>query len=142
MRVIEILNPFTDSQPFAVPLFADRCQAGFPSPAQDYIERDLDLNQYCVEHKSATYYVRAAGESMKDARIQNGDLLVVDKSLKARHGDIVIASVSGEFTVKMLLLQPRIALQPMNSDFPTLYMDPDDLEIWGVVTFNIQNLRG
>lgn len=89
------------------PLFADRCQAGFPSPATDYAEQELDLNSYCISRPAATFFLRASGESMNQAGVQNGDLLVVDRAEKPQHGDIVIAEIDGEFTVKRLLLRPR-----------------------------------
>ncbi len=96
------------------PFFADLVQCGFPSPAQDYVEKRIDLNELLVQHPSATYFVKAAGDSMIDAGIDEGDLLVVDSARKAEHGDIVIAAVGGEFTVKKLQLLPRVQLNPMN----------------------------
>lgn len=87
-----------------IPLYSDLVQCGFPSPAQDYVEQRIDLNELLVNHPSATYFVKAAGDSMKDAGIGEGDLLVVDSSRTAVHGDIVIAAVDGEFTVKKLQL--------------------------------------
>ncbi|HAO0778052.1 TPA: peptidase, partial [Escherichia coli] len=71
------------------PLFADRCQAGFPSPATDYAEQELDLNSYCISRPAATFFLRTSGESMNQAGVQNGDLLVVDRAEKPQHGDIV-----------------------------------------------------
>lgn len=117
-----------------LPLFADHVPAGFPSPAQDYVEAELDLNSYCIRHPSATYFLRASGNSMADAGMRDGDLLVVDKSLTPQHGDIVIASVDGEFTVKKLQTRPRLALCPMNPAYAPIYPDPDALEIFGIVT--------
>ncbi|ELG3412756.1 translesion error-prone DNA polymerase V subunit UmuC [Salmonella enterica] len=96
------------------PLFTERCPAGFPSPAADYTEDELDLNAYCIRRPSATYFVRAIGDSMKDMGLHSGDLMVVDKAEKPMQGDIVIAETDGEFTVKSLQLKPRIALLPMN----------------------------
>ena len=88
----------------AIPLFSDLVQCGFPSPAADYVERRIDLNELLVAHPSSTYFVKAAGDSMIEGGINNGDLLVVDSSRKPEHGDIVIAAVEGEFTVKRLQL--------------------------------------
>lgn len=85
-------------------------QCGFPSPAQDYVEKRIDLNELLVQHPSATYFVKAAGDSMIDAGIDEGDLLVVDSARKAEHGDIVIAAVGGEFTVKKLQLRRGCSL--------------------------------
>jgi len=124
-----------------IPLFTERCPAGFPSPAQDYVEAELDLNDYCIRHPSATYFLRASGNSMNDAGMKDGDLLVVDKSLTPEHGDIVIAAVDGEFTVKQLQTRPRLALRPMNVSFPTIFPDPDTLEIFGVVIHFIHTTR-
>lgn len=125
-----------------VPLFIDRCQAGFPSPASDYTESELDLNLYCIQRPSSTYFVRAIGNSMTDIGLHSGDLLIVDKAEQARHGDIVIAEVDGEFTVKRLLLTPRPGLQPMNPDYPTLWPEPEHLQIFGVVTAFVHKTRG
>src|SRR5690606_35870975 len=85
-----------------VPLYTERVPAGFPSPAQDYIEQTLDLNELCISHPAATFFVRVEGESMTGAGIFPNDILVVDRSLTARHGDIVIASLEREMTVKLL----------------------------------------
>ncbi|WP_079902666.1 translesion error-prone DNA polymerase V autoproteolytic subunit [Salmonella enterica] len=122
-----------------VPLFTERCSAGFPSPAADYTEEELDLNAYCIRRPSVTYFVRAIGESMKDIGLHSGDLMVVDKAEKAQHGDIVIAETEGEFTVKRLQLKPRIALLPMNPAYPILY--PEELQIFGVVTAFVHKTR-
>lgn len=122
-----------------IPLFSYRCEAGFPSPAQDYIESTLDLNEYCIRHPSASYYLRASGESMVESGIQSGDLLVVDRSLTPVHGSIVIACIDSEFTVKKLCLHPRLCLMPMNPAYSPIYVDPDELEIFGVVTHSIHD---
>lgn len=142
MKIVTAFFAPADPLPvLSLPLFADSCRAGFPSPAQDYVEKTLDLNEYCIRHPSATYFVRASGDSMTDAGIGDGDLLVVDRAEKAGHGDIVIAAVDGEFTVKRLCLRPRLSLQPMNPAFPELFPDPDTLEIFGVVLFAVHSTR-
>lgn len=125
----------------SLPLYAESVPAGFPSPAQDYVEAELDLNSYCIRHPSATYFLRASGNSMNDAGLRDGDLLVVDKSITPEHGDIVIAAVDGEFTVKQLQLRPRLALKPMNDAFSPIYPDPDALEIFGVVMHFVHSTR-
>ena len=129
------------SQHRKIPLFTERCPAGFPSPAADYTESELDLNEYCIHRRHSTYFVRAIGNSMTDIGLYSGDLLVVDKAEQPRHGDIVIAEIEGEFTVKRLLLTPRPALQAMNPDFPSLYPDPETLQIFGVITAFIHKTR-
>ncbi|CAJ1305882.1 LexA repressor [Escherichia coli] len=102
---------------------------------------ELDLNEYCIHRRHSTYFVRAIGNSMTDIGLYSGDLMVVDKAEQPRHGDIVIAEIEGEFTVKRLLLTPRPALQAMNPDFPSLYPDPETLQIFGVVTAFIHKTR-
>ncbi|HDN9017377.1 TPA: translesion error-prone DNA polymerase V autoproteolytic subunit [Aeromonas salmonicida] len=126
----------------SIPLFLSRAACGFPSPASDYLEGRLDLNAHCVAHPAATFYLRAEGESMTGVGIFSGDLLVVDKSLDPRHGDVVIALLDGGFTVKMLQLKPRLRLLAANPAFAPI--DPSQslsLELFGVVTHVIGNLR-
>jgi DNA polymerase V len=125
-----------------IPLFADAVPAGFPSPATDYCERKLDLNELCIQHPAATYFVRAQGDSMIDAGIFPGDVLVVDRSINASHGDIVIACVNGELTVKRLETLPTLRLVAMNSQHaPIDVPDGTDLEVFGVATTVIHSLR-
>lgn len=119
--------------------FSDKVAAGFPSPAIGYEDVPLDLNEYCIRAKTATYFVRCQGESMIGAGIFDGDLLVVDKSRTAADGQIVIASVDGEFTVKKLQLKPVPMLLPMNPKYKPIAIEPDALEIWGVVTYVIHS---
>lgn len=88
----------------AIPLFVERVSAGFPSTAQDYVEQTLDLNELCIKHSAATFFVRVEGDSMIETGIYPNDILVVDRSLQAEHGDIVIAGLHGELTVKELEL--------------------------------------
>ncbi|EDI0448391.1 peptidase [Salmonella enterica subsp. enterica serovar Newport] len=134
------VSPEQEPVQFTAPLFTERCPAGFPSPAADYTEEELDLNTYCIRRPAATFFVRAIGDSMKEMGLHSGDLMVVDKAEKPLQGDIVIAETDGEFTVKRLQLTPRIALLPMNPAYPTLY--PEDLQIFGVVTAFIHKTRG
>ncbi|EAW8702502.1 translesion error-prone DNA polymerase V autoproteolytic subunit [Salmonella enterica] len=132
--------PASEPTRSTAPFFTERCPAGFPSPAADYTEDELDLNTYCIRRPSATYFVRAIGDSMKNMDLHSGDLMVVDKAEKPIQGDIVIAETDGEFTVKRLQLKPRIALLLMNPDYPTLY--PEELQIFGVVIAFIHKTRG
>jgi DNA polymerase V len=125
-----------------IPLFLDNVPAGFPSPASDYCERKLDLNELCIKTPAATYFVRAQGDSMIDAGIFPGDVLVVDRSITAQHGDIVIAEFNGELTVKKLETTPTVRLIPMNKQHaPVDIPEEADLEIFGVVTTAIHSLR-
>ncbi|PNO51507.1 translesion error-prone DNA polymerase V autoproteolytic subunit [Aeromonas hydrophila] len=127
--------PDLDAPALEIPLFLSPAACGFPSPAQDYVEQSIDLNQLCIAHPAATYFVRAAGDSMVDHGIRDGDLLIVDRSRKARHGSVVVAAVDGEFTVKELQLEPSIALLPGNRAYQPIYFNEgQELEIFGVVT--------
>ncbi|WP_316390203.1 translesion error-prone DNA polymerase V autoproteolytic subunit [Citrobacter farmeri] len=134
-----LYRPAEGRDVIAVPLFSDRVPCGFPSPATDYVEQRIDLNELLVQHPSSTYFVKTAGDSMIDAGISDGDLLVVDSSHAARHGDIVIAVVEGEFTVKRLQLRPTVQLNPMNSAYsPIIIGSESALDIFGVVTFIVK----
>ena len=118
------------------PLYASRVKAGFPSPADDYIETYLDLNTHLIKHPAATFFVTASGDSMTGAGIHSGDMLIVDKSLNATHGKIVIAAIDGELTVKRLSQhEGRVQLLPENNQYkPIDITDEHNLVIWGVVT--------
>ncbi|WP_045221538.1 LexA family protein [Desulfonatronum thioautotrophicum] len=124
------------------PLLLCRLPAGFPSPAEDFLEKRLDLNEYLVRNPPATFLVRVSGQSMKDAGIFDGDMLVVDKSLEPISGSVVVAIVHGEFTVKTLLLRHGKAyLVPANSDFKDIEITSEmDCEVWGVVNSVIRKL--
>ena len=124
------------------PLFSDLVQCGFPSPAADYVEQRIDLNQLLIQHPSATYFVKASGDSMIDGGISDGDLLFVDSAITASHGDIVIAAVDGEFTVKKLQLRPTVQLIPMNSAYsPITISSEDTLDVFGVVIHVVKAMR-
>ncbi|POT57664.1 DNA polymerase V subunit UmuD [Citrobacter amalonaticus] len=135
-------RPIDLRQDLTIPLFSDAVSCGFPSPAQDYVERRIDLNELLIQHPSATYFVRASGDSMIEGGISDGDLLVVDCSYRAKHGDIVIAAVEGEFTVKRLQLRPWVQLNPMNSMYsPVRVGSEETLDIFGVVIHIIKTPR-
>ncbi|MGU5528655.1 translesion error-prone DNA polymerase V autoproteolytic subunit [Aeromonas caviae] len=139
---MKLLTPDPSPAEVTIPLFLQRASCGFPSPASDYLEEKLDLNTHCVSHPAATFYLRAEGESMTGVGIFPGDLLVVDKSLTPRHGDVVIALLDGGFTVKTLHLKPRLRLLPANPAFAPIEPSlSDGLELFGVVTHVIGNLR-
>lgn len=137
---MEFFRPTELSEVISLPFFCDLVQCGFPSPAQDYVERRIDLNELLIQHPSSTYFVRAAGDSMIEGGISAGDLLIVDSSRTAEHGDIVIAAVEGEFTVKRLQLRPAVQLNPMNSAYPPIIVGSEDtLDVFGVVTFIVKS---
>ncbi|WBG89564.1 translesion error-prone DNA polymerase V autoproteolytic subunit [Pantoea piersonii] len=123
-----------------LPLYIERVPCGFPSPAQDYIEKRIDLNHLMVQHPSATYFLRVSGDSMIEAGIGEGDMIVVDSSLKAKHGDIIVAAIDGEFTIKQLLIHPSLSLMPANSKHsPIPIHTPEGLQVFGVVTYVIKS---
>lgn len=137
----EILGRVEPNQSIFLPLYSDQISAGFPSPAQDYIERTLDLNELCISHPSSTFLVRVSGDSMKDAGIFDGDMLVVDRSVTAIHGSIVVAAVNREFTVKELCLKPVRKLLPHNKAYqPILLNEQGDFEIFGVVVSVVRKM--
>jgi DNA polymerase V len=125
-----------------LPLYLSPVTAGFPSPADDFLESRLDLNEYLIKNPAATYLVKASGDSMKGVGIHDGDVLVVDKSIEATDGKIVIAIVYGEFTVKTLRMHcGKAFLVPANADYPVIQVSPEmDCAIWGVVTSVIRKM--
>ena len=119
-----------------LPLYMTAIEAGFPSPAEDYIEGSLDLNQHLIKHPAATFFVRVSGESMINAGIFPGDILIVDRSLEAVDKKIVIAVINGDLTVKRLRIRSgNPFLEPENDQYSPIEITPDmAFEIWGVVT--------
>ena len=126
-----------------LPVAGSTVRAGFPSPAAEYEEAQLDINDIVVTNPAATFYVRVAGNSMTDANINEGDILVVDRSIEATHGKIVIAVVDNEFTVKTLYNKDGIVkLVPANPDYPEIELkNEQELNIWGVVSYIIYKAR-
>lgn len=138
-----LLRPAPSPPACALLLYASKVPAGFPSPAEDYAEGNLDLNAYLVEHEAATFYVRVQGQSMTGAGILDGDIIAVDRALEARHGDIVLAVIDNELTVKELYrLGGTVRLLPHNPDFQPIDIHPgQELTIWGVVSGVVRKLR-
>lgn len=135
-KINKVLAFVQDSMLFERPLYSTKVSAGFPSPADSDIECKLDLNNYLIKHPAATFFLRVSGDSMKNAGIQSGDILIVDKSLEPSDGKIVIAAIDGELTVKRLVKKAgTVQLVPENSQYPIINLrDTQDLLIWGVVT--------
>ena len=119
-----------------LPLFQTAVSAGFPSPADDYIDKNLDINELLVKHPASTFFVRVSGDSMTKAGIQSGDLLIVDRSLEPTDKKIVIAVINGELTVKRIRkTKNKLFLVPENENYPPIEVSEfADFEIWGVVT--------
>ena len=124
------------------PLFLVPVSAGFPSPADDYIESRLDLNKHLIQHPAATFFVRVKGDSMIEVGIHSGDILIVDRALEATDKKVVIAIIDGELTVKRIrIVEGKIFLLPENRDYsPTEITSAMSFEIWGVVTNVIHTL--
>ena len=139
--VLTIIKP-DFSTTLVRPLFMSKVPAGFPSPADDYIEGGLDLNEHLIKHKAATFFVRVSGDSMTGAGIHDGDLLIVDRAIEAQDKSVVIAVVNGEFTVKRIKKDhERVWLLPENEKYkPMELKEGSELEIWGVVTNVIHKL--
>ena len=121
------------------PVFLDKVSAGFPSPATDYMENKLDLNEYLITHPAATFIVKASGSSMVNANIYSGDLLVVDRSIMPKNNNIVIASIFGDLTVKKLKKKEKsFFLVSANEEYPCIEVKEEmECFIWGVVTYII-----
>lgn len=143
--VIENIFGFENSNPSPqkLPLFIARVSAGFPSPADDHIDKNLDLNEFLIKHPAATFFVRVAGNSMINAGIRNGDLLIVDKALEPADNKIVVAALNGELTVKRIRkIKGKLFLAPENQDYQPIEIEPESqFEVWGVVTHVIQTLK-
>lgn len=126
--------------------FAPGIKAGFPSPAQDYRHDTLDFNRDFIRHPEATFYGRVDGDSMMDAGINDGDIAVIDRSLEANDGDVIVAYVNEEFTIKFLDLSHKdegyIELRPANKHYYSIKIDvTDEFEVWGVVVWTIKNWK-
>ncbi|NEX14015.1 MAG: peptidase S24 [Prosthecochloris sp.] len=126
-----------------LPLASSAISAGFPSPAEDHLELKLDLNKELIRHPSATFYGRVKGYSMVDAGIDEGDILVIDKSLDPKEGDIAVCFLDGEFTVKRIGKQGgRMCLMPANEEFdPIPVTGENEFIVWGIVTYVIHKAR-
>lgn len=132
-----ILTAPANPTPLALPLVSSKVSAGFPSPADDYVERELDLNELIIKHPSATFYVRVKGDSMVNAGILPDDILAVDRAVTPSNRDVVVAILDGELTVKRLVKREGgiTELHPENDDYEIIRMRPgSELEIWGTVT--------
>ena len=136
------LSSINNQLSIKLPLYSCKISAGFPSPADDHLEKSLDLNSYLIKHPSATFFVRVNGDSMIDAGINDNDILIVDRSLKPSHGKIVIAVVDGQMTVKRLYKRSgKLILMPENKNFkPIEITESMSIEIWGIVITAIHSL--
>lgn len=131
------------SKPIELPFFSNPIKAGFPSPAEDHIEQTLDITELLVTNPPATFYLRVSGDSMIDAGIYEKDILIVDRSLTAQHGDIVVAQINDEFTVKRFYVRnSEFILHPENPKYePIVVKNGDEFAIFGIVTSVVRQLK-
>ena len=140
--LILILNSFdSTTKAFKTPLLTDSVSAGFPSPADDYTEENIDLNEHLISNPFSTFFLRVKGDSMINAGIKDKDLIIVDKSLTARPGNIIIAMIDGEFTIKRLSIKNNeLYLKAENHNYPDFrFKNHIDVQIWGVVIYSIHS---
>ncbi|WP_407492006.1 LexA family protein [Acinetobacter baumannii] len=138
---ITLVNP---SSVMSIPLASEKVAAGFPSPAQDYVDKTLDMNEHLIKNEAATFVVKVASLSMRDAGIEIDDELIVDRSIEAKHEDIVIALIDNEFTVKRLMIEgdDNRWLKAENPEYSDIHLqDGQEMVIWGVVTFVIKPFK-
>jgi len=137
---IEIYAAETTTE-LLLPLVDSGISAGFPSPAQDYIDLSLDLNKELISNPSSTFFGRVRGESMKDAGILDGDILVIDKSLEPQDGDTAVCFIDGEFTLKYIRIEKdAVYLIPANPVYKTIRItEENNFCIWGIVTYSIKD---
>jgi DNA polymerase V len=142
-RVSRFLSASVEACSYELPLALARVPAGFPSPAEDYLEQSLDISRYLVKRPKTTFFMRVEGNSMTGAGINDGDLLVIDRAESAWDKSIVVARIGEEFCVKQLrIIKGRFWLYPANDDYePVEISDGDDAEVWGVVTHAITDLK-
>jgi len=138
MKISEIYS-IDKNKRVKLPLFLASVSAGFPSPAEDYIDKKIDLNEHLIEHDAATFFVKVDGNSMIDSGIHSGDILIVDRSLEVCDNKVVVAIIDGEFTVKRIKkTKDALYLMPDNKKFKPIKVTEDmDFEVWGVVTYVI-----
>ncbi len=135
MKVLNII-PIDNTTNISLPLFVSNIPAGFPSPADDYLDKSLDLNKYLITNPAASFFVKVEGDSMINAGILSGDILIVDRSIEKPFGKIIVALLNNEFTVKRLVKSKnRVYLMPENPKYPNIELTEQvDFQVWGVVT--------
>lgn len=140
-KTIDIYSALTETE-IQLPVVTEGISAGFPSPALDFVDLTIDLNKHLIKHPSATFYGRVKGNSLKNAGISDGDLLVIDRSLEPANGKIAVCYIDGEFTAKRIkLTKNELWLLPENEDYEPIKIEKEnDFLVWGVVTFVIKSL--
>lgn len=140
--MIKSIHAYQQTKKQRFPLFLSRVRAGFPSPADDYLEKKLDLNEHLIKHPAATFFVKVTGDSMINAGIFSGDILIVDRSLEATHNKIVVAVLNGDFTIKRMKKRlGKIFLFAENPNYQPIEVgDGVNFEVWGVVVHVIHSV--
>ncbi len=138
MKLTRIRDANTELSQLEIPLFASRVRAGFPSPADDFIDRALDLNEFLIKKPSATFFAWAEGDSLRDIGIGQGDLLIIDRSAERSHGAVVVAALDGELTCKILDLRRGLLLSANDAYPPIRVSGKEELLIEGVVSYSIK----
>ena len=124
-----------DLSPLEIPYFLNTVRVGWPSPADDYVERPIDLNEYLIKNNAATFLVRVSGKSMIGAGINDGATLIIDRSIKPSHNSIIVAAVDGEFVCRRLKTKPKLCLVAENKGYKPIYINSQiDFEVTGLVT--------
>lgn len=141
-KALEIFRAEVNTE-LSLPIADEGIKAGFPSPAQDFMDLAIDLNKELVRHPASTFYGRVRGDSMQDAGVYDGDILIIDKSLEPRNGDMAVCFVDGEFTIKYIKIEKDIVwLIPANDCYsPIKITEDNDFLIWGIVTYSIKKQR-
>lgn len=133
IMTISALKPLKTDSHLRLPLYIDKVPAGFPSPADDYVDKALDLNEHLIRHPSATFFCRVSGDSMKGIGIMDGDMLIVDRAIEAEQGSIILVSINGELTCKQLDKKGK-RLLAANHKYPPIELNEDmGIDIEGVV---------
>ena len=135
--------PADTSTALDIPIVSTKIPAGFPSPASDFEENSLDLNTFLIKHKTSTFFAKVSGDSMKNAGVHDGDLLVVDRSLEASNRDIAVCYLNGEYTVKRLVFEnDAVWLVPENDRYEAIKVDSgNELIIWGIVISVVKKFK-
>jgi DNA polymerase V len=138
---VTLFKPAEPLSQMALPLFTSKVPAGFPSPANDYIEKDLDLNELMIQNPAATFFARAQGYSMINAGILPGDILVINRALEPLSGAIIVCVLDNEYTVKRLVHENgQWQLHAENPDYPPIELNDDsEMQVWGVVTHAVHS---
>ena len=142
-NALELHQLEQQGEAMSLPFADEGIHAGFPSPAQDFMELSVDLNRELIRNAASTFFGRVRGDSMQDAGVCDGDILIIDKSLEPRTGDMAVCFIDGEFTIKYIRIEKSVVwLLPANEKYQPIRMTAEnDFLIWGIVTYSIKKQR-